>query len=89
FVDCSLVRRLKFGIESEQYEKVDGTTNHLHLVCTHCGKIKEAKDAELTRALGSKKFRGFQTGYFTLYFHGVCSKCKKQMKEDRNIRNKQ
>ncbi len=87
-VDCALVRRLQFGTESAQYEKVEGTTNHLHLVCTHCGKIKEVKDAELTRALGSKKFRGFQTSYFTLYFHGICSKCKKQIHDEKFIRNK-
>lgn len=87
-VDCSLVRRLQFTTDSAQYEKIDGSTNHLHLVCTQCGKIKEVKDAEFTRTLSAKKFRGFQTGYFTLYFHGVCSRCRRLLSK-KTARNKQ
>lgn len=79
-VDAGLVRRHNFGSTPAQYEKVAGITNHHHLVCTQCGKVKEVKDAEIDRMLASKRYASFHPAYADLYIYGVCSRCARRPK---------
>lgn len=77
-VDAGLVRRHNFGSTPAQYEKVAGITNHHHLVCTQCGKVREVKDAEIDRLLSSKRYTSFHPAYADLYIYGVCSRCARR-----------
>ena len=79
-VDAGLVRRHNFGSTPAQYEKVAGITNHHHLVCTQCGKVREVKDAEIDRLLASRRYSAFHPAYADLYIYGVCSRCARKPK---------
>ncbi len=83
-IECGLVRRHQFDNKSAQYERVPGVGNHHHLICTQCGKIKEVKDPELIKVLNGKRYPTFTTDYFVLYVYGVCSRCAKRNRKNKN-----
>lgn len=76
--EAALVRRRNFGGQTAQYEKISGLTNHHHLVCTRCGRVKEVKDQTLDATLSSLRFGTFRPAYTDLYIYGVCSRCSKK-----------
>lgn len=77
-VDCGLVRRHRFGSDSARYERTAGSTNHHHLVCSRCGKVKEVRDASLSEAISSIRYPGFAASYFSLNIYGLCRACQKR-----------
>ena len=87
-VECGLVRKHQFGNRHAQYEKVLDATNHHHLMCTECGKIREVKDTELIKYMNSSKYPSFSTHYFALYVYGICSRCARRMKKATTEENK-
>lgn len=82
--ECGLVRKHQFGNQHAQYEKVCDTTNHHHLICTECGKIKEVKDVEFIRYMNTIKYPSFSTSYFMLYVYGICNSCARKLKRKAN-----
>ncbi|MDE6048830.1 MAG: transcriptional repressor [Paramuribaculum sp.] len=76
--EATLVRRRTFGRQPAQYEKIAGLTNHHHLVCTRCGKVREIKDSAIDATLSSLRFGTFRPAYTDLYIYGVCSRCAKK-----------
>ncbi len=79
--DAGLVRRHTFGNQPAQYEKTTGPANHHHLVCTHCGKVREVKDTEIETMLESRRYGNFHPIYADLYIYGICSRCfRRQMR---------
>ena len=76
--DCGIVRCHHFPGQPAQYERVAGITNHLHVICTQCGKVKEVKDPELVKLLNTRRYSTFHTSYITLYVYGLCSSCVKK-----------
>jgi len=80
FTDCGIVRRHQFGNQPMQYERVAGLSNHLHLICQQCGKIKEAKDPELVKFMNSRKYSAFHNAWFCLYVYGTCAACARRNK---------
>lgn len=80
--DCGLVRRHQFDNKSSRFEKLQGVTNHHHLICTYCGKIKEVKDMDVARLLNAKRYPSFNTSYFSLYLYGTCSRCARKKKRE-------
>ena len=77
-VDCGLVRRHRFGSDSARYERTAGTSNHHHLVCTRCGKVKEVRDQKLGDLISSSRYAGFSQSYFSLNIYGLCRACQKR-----------
>ncbi|MDO4320683.1 MAG: Fur family transcriptional regulator [Bacteroidales bacterium] len=79
-VDCGMLVRHRFNDKATLYEKAGGVRGacHHHLICTECGKIKEARDPELTAMIESRRFQGFDTAYFSLNIYGVCSACRRK-----------
>lgn len=77
-VDCGLVRRHRFGSDSARYERISGSANHHHLVCTRCGKVKEVKDVSIGNAISSLRYPGFSASYFSLNIYGLCRACQKR-----------
>jgi Fur family ferric uptake transcriptional regulator len=47
-----------------------------YTVCTCCGTIGEIKNEKINKHFSGHKIPKFTTEYFTLYFYGICSKCK-------------
>lgn len=77
-VDCGLVRRHRFGSDSARYERTAGTSNHHHLVCARCGKVKEVRDQKLCDLISSTRYSGFSQSYFSLNIYGLCRTCQKR-----------
>lgn len=77
-VDCGLVRRHRFGSDSARYERTTGSSNHHHLVCLRCGKVKEVRDASLSREISARRYPGFLPSYFSLNIYGICRACQKR-----------
>ena len=86
--ECGLVRKHQFGDQHAQYEKVCDTSNHHHLICMECGKIKEVKDAEFIKYMNTIKYPSFSTSYFALYVYGVCNRCARKLKRVSQEKNK-
>lgn len=87
FTDCGIVRRHQFGAQPAQYELVTGVSNHLHLICQQCGKIKESQDSELVKFVNSRSYSAFHTSYFCLYVYGICAACARRNKRYETERN--
>ncbi len=83
FVEAGLVRKHQFENQPAQYERVIGQPigNHHHLICRHCGKVKEVKDPEFVKILETRRYRTFKTEFFSLYVYGTCSSCQRKLKK--------
>ncbi len=79
-LDCKLIIKHQLGGQFAQYEKAFGNNTHHHLICTHCGKVKEFTDKQLRIAIQNRKFAHFQTSHYSLYLYGLCRKCKDELK---------
>lgn len=79
FLDAGLVRRHQFGNQPAQYERsIPGISkNHLHLVCTTCGRVREVRDSIQTADLCGRKYAGFKAESCALYVYGVCGRCQR------------
>lgn len=77
-VEAGLVRRVTLGDGVMRYERVAGSVNHHHLICTRCGKVKEVKAVRTVTELFPKKPRSFEPLYYTLYIYGMCSSCMRR-----------
>ena len=82
-LEANLVRKHQFGGNLAQYERAYNT-NHHHLICVKCGKVREVKDLDLMSTLNTRKFNKFTTSYYTLYVYGVCSRCNRKKTKDKN-----
>lgn len=78
--NCGLVRKHMFNNQQAHYERVLQKVTHNHLICTVCGKVKEAKDNELISFMNSKKYSSFTMEYFSLYVFGECGSCTRKRK---------
>lgn len=77
FVDCGLLRCLRFGSDKTRYEKVQGTPSHHHLVCTRCGSVKETRLSDLSAMIESRNLGRFTPEYYTLTIYGLCARCRR------------
>lgn len=79
FIDAGLVKRHQFGNQPAQYERIipGSSRNHIHLVCTMCGKVREVSDSMLSSALCSRKYAGFRPATSALYVYGLCGRCQR------------
>lgn len=77
-VDSNLVIKHSFGANMSHYEKAYNNDNHLHLICSVCGEIKEIKDHDIKDVIQSKRLNKFALTHYSLYIYGLCNKCAKQ-----------
>ncbi|MCM1076048.1 MAG: transcriptional repressor [Bacteroides sp.] len=76
FVAAGIVRRRRTDDGVETFEMSSRDDEHLTLVCSRCGRIRELKDAELAKILKLKRYPSFVMSGFDLYIHGLCSRCR-------------
>ena len=81
--ECGILRKLQFGDQQAQYEKLLSKANHHHLICTECGKIKDVKDPEFVLYMNSKKYNAFTISYFSFYVYGICNNCLRRLKQSK------
>lgn len=80
FLDAGLVRRHQFGNQPAQFERcLPGVTrNHLHLVCSRCGRVREIRENQYARELASRRYPGFTPDCCAIYVYGLCARCTRQ-----------
>ncbi|MCM1067398.1 MAG: transcriptional repressor [Muribaculaceae bacterium] len=84
-VDCGLLRRLRLDDGAMRYEATP--SNHYHLLCLRCGKIKDIRDPQLEELLKGRRFSAFTPAYFALSVYGVCSACaRKARKKEKELK---
>ncbi|MBD5185697.1 MAG: transcriptional repressor [Bacteroidales bacterium] len=87
-VSAGILRRHNFGRTKAHYELITGLgSNHHHLVCTVCGKIKEVKDSRLASMLDNRTFPAFSPEWYDLCVYGVCSTCARKTRKSRQKLN--
>ena len=75
--EAGLLRRHQFDHKQGEYERVSAG-NHIHLICTTCGSVREVKDPELAGAVESRRYSNFYPAYSTLYVYGTCKRCRRK-----------
>ena len=75
-------RSTVYGNQPAQYERlVPGAVgNHIHLVCSVCGRVKEVRDPMLTETLCRRTYAGFRPSGCALYVYGTCGRCDRAAK---------
>ena len=73
-LDCGLVVKHQFGANASQYERAYGNENHDHIICIHCGEVRETRSNLISDAQ-LKKIKKFKVSYYSMYIYGICSKC--------------
>lgn len=78
FVSARLLQCHRFGQRESKYEVAAEAiqSNHIHLICLKCGKIKEMKES--TPMMNEIRFRGFTPHYHTVYVYGLCATCRRK-----------
>lgn len=76
---CGILRCLYFDGRKSRYEIA--LDNHLHLVCTECGAIREVDDPGLLATLEKMRFPRFSPSGVSATLYGVCSRCRRKQKK--------
>lgn len=79
-VQSGVLTRHQFGSGESRYEPAKG--NHIHLICTRCGKIQEVDDKgdHLPELLNGKRYSSFEPAYWSACIYGVCGACSRKMR---------
>lgn len=75
---CGILRRHVFDTHQAQYELAE--RNHMHLVCTVCGAVRDVEDDVVESRMAAIRFPSFSTSHFALTVYGTCSKCQRRMR---------
>ena len=83
FIELRLVVRHSL-VDGTKYEASFNNENHVHQVCTVCGKVTEVQAPLITEAVNETKLQRFRRDAFALYIYGVCSACQAKLTRKRN-----
>ena len=73
-----------------RYEPCYASGNHIHQVCTSCGKVTEIPATGEIADFGKIEFKRFRPDNFAMYIYGICSKCQAQLtRQKKTIEKKQ
>ena len=86
FIELRLVVRHSLA-DGTKYEACLDDENHVHRVCTVCGKVTEVNVPQVTKAIGKTDFKDFRKDAFALYIYGVCSDCQEKIAKEYNVRS--
>lgn len=76
-LECGLVTKHQFGKNIAQFEKAFECSQHDHLICLECGSVIEFCDPRIQEIKDTaSKLMDFKIAYHSLYFYGVCPKCR-------------
>ncbi|MDR2680812.1 MAG: transcriptional repressor [Tannerella sp.] len=88
-LDAKIVVRHQFTSTNVQYELKCIAEQHHYIVCTSCGAISEMKNGKLNGHFSNYKIPRFTPEYYTLYFYGLCSKCRYKLLHNKENNRKQ
>ena len=69
--------------DGTKYEASYSEDNHVHQVCTICGKVTEIVAPQVTAAVKDIRMQRFRKDAYALYIYGVCSGCQSKMTRKR------
>lgn len=78
--ELGVVRASELGETHRHYEV--RRDEHVHLVCSECGRILDIPSPEPLRALAAS--RGFRVERFRLELIGICSACAKKLAAEKD-----
>lgn len=82
-LECGLVTKHQFGKNLAQFEKAFECSQHDHLICLECGDVIEFCDPRIQEIKDTAgRLMDFKIAYHSLYFYGVCKKCKNKKTEE-------
>lgn len=77
--ECNILRKHYLNDNQAAYELSDD--RHLHLICMHCGCVKEIRDEKFNEYFEQLKFRQFKASFISTNIYGICAQCaRKQLK---------
>ena len=85
FIELRLVMRHSL-VDGTKYEACYSNENHVHQVCTVCGKVTEINAPLVTQAINETKLSRFRKDTFALYIYGVCRSCQAKITRKRNVK---
>lgn len=83
FIELRLVVRHSL-VDGTKYEACVNNENHVHQVCTVCGRVTEIQAPLVTKAIDGTKLKRFRRDAFALYIYGVCSSCQGKITRRKN-----
>ena len=86
-MDADLIVRHQFSSKLVMYELKSVAATHHHAVCTKCYTVKEIKNDKILKEINNHKIIKFTPEYYSLYFYGICSKCKFRLNLQKKERN--
>lgn len=86
FLELRLVVRHSL-VDGTKYEASSCNENHVHQVCTVCGRVTEVQAPLVTAAINETRLQRFRKDAFVLYIYGVCSICQAKITRLRNNKN--
>jgi Fur family ferric uptake transcriptional regulator len=87
-LDAKIVVRRRFENGVVQYELRIAADEQVYLICTECNKVRKYRDESLDEFFKRYKTPKFYPEYFSLYFYGVCSRCKYCVNKDKKTKKK-
>ena len=77
-VEAGMAKCIRIPDSPTAYYRLNSAeAQHVYLICSQCGSIKEASAKNLTRFIRQYDFPRFSPQSFTLSIQGICSKCRK------------
>ena len=86
FLELRLVVRHSL-VDGTKCEASSSNENHVHQVCTVCGRVTEVQAPLVTAAINETRLQRFRKDAFVLYIYGVCSICQAKITRLRNNKN--
>ena len=78
-IESGMIRQSLRCESKDIYEHTYGNENHLHFICTNCGKIIETSFSKVADQIDKlAKNEGFEITEYSLAARGLCKKCKKK-----------
>ena len=75
-LDAKIVVRHQFTTSNVQYELKHIAEQYSHVICTYCGTVRKIKKDKMNSVCADYKIPKFTMEYYSLFFYGICSKCK-------------
>jgi len=76
---CGILTARYFDSGITYYEKA--STQHMHLVCTSCGKIRDLRDTNIDAIVANRRFSSFTPTRYAMTVYGLCGACAKAEKK--------
>jgi Fur family ferric uptake transcriptional regulator len=75
-LNAKIVVRHQFTYANVLYELKYIADNYHYTICTYCGSVGKIRNDKLNNVFSGYKISKFDSEYYSLYFYGICSKCK-------------